>query len=120
MTEYSDAPSWFPYILTKCPKGTPHWRIKVREADEEHDGYCSGASDCLEVRSWKTKTYFLPIHENDSEITWKGKDLVRVMKFDLGKGSGTESCPAGGSGYCGARKRIEILAIARITGSKSS
>ena len=111
----SSSPSWTSYALTKCPKNTPHWRIKIREADEEHDGYCSGASDCLEIRKWgKPRMLFLPIHDEDSAITWKGKDIVKVMKWDEGKGSGTNSCPEGGSGYCGARKFVEILSVTRV------
>lgn len=103
----SSAPAWFDELVASPPNSVPHWRIKFRVADEEHDGYCSGASGDLEIRKWTVKTLYL-------DDKFRSSDIVKGMKFDLGVGSGTGSCAEGGSGYCGARKIVEILAVKRV------
>lgn len=101
-------PRWMSYIQRKPPSPfVPHWRIEVFEGKETHDGYCSEGG--CEVDEWVRATYYLPVKDKDTEITWKGRDIAQTREW-----SAPGNCGTGGSGYCNAKNNTELLGFERV------
>jgi hypothetical protein len=100
-------PRWM-MLKHMVPPPEDYWRITVKEGRETHDGYCSDA-DC-EVKTWKTRIYYLPVHNKELNITWKGRDIAEMREWYEPCDCGIE----GGSGYCDTKCYSELLGFERI------